>query len=355
MTEKIETILATKLRQKPAAKDLGFGKFFSDHMFTVSYSKERGWTEPKVRPYEPLMLDPAASVLHYGQALFEGMKAFRQVDGRIALFRPEYNWTRLTRGAERLCMQAPSTDLMMQGLRQLIQIDRDWVPQERGTALYIRPTLIATEGFLGVRPAEKYLFFIILSPVGGYYAAGSEAVKIWVEDEDLRAAPGGLGETKAAANYAASLRAAVQAKKKGYSQVLWLDHLRKNVEEVGTMNVFFVLDGEIATPRLNGSILAGGTRDCAIQLLREMGHTVNEREVSFQEIRQGLSNGQLKEAFGTGTAAVVTPIGELAGRDFSLKVGSGGWGAISTELYKKLSAIQYGQEKDLHGWITKLD
>lgn len=361
MTANIETILSSHRRPKPPVKDLGFGKYFSDHMFTLRYKKERGWFDAKVRPYEPLSLDPAASVLHYGQALFEGMKAFRQTNGRVVLFRPDYNWQRISTGAERLCMQAPPKELMMNGLRQLVRVDEDWVPKERGTALYLRPTLISTEAFLGVRPAEEYLFFIILSPVASYYSEGSSAVKIWIEDQDLRAAPGGLGATKAAANYAASLRAAVQAKKKGFSQVLWLDHLRKNIEEVGTMNVFFIFDShsdggavEVATPKLNGSILAGGTRDCAITLLKEAGHKVVEREISLEEVRTGLQNGKLKEAFGTGTAAVVTPIGELAGRDFSIKIGDGGWGAISKNLFQRLSAIQYGEAPDRHGWISEI-
>lgn len=354
MTANIQTILSSHRRTKPPVKDLGFGKYFSDHMFTAQYSKSEGWHQAQVRPYEALSLDPAASVLHYGQALFEGMKAFRQANGRIVLFRPEYNWLRLCAGAERLCMQAPPKELMIEGLRELVRVDEDWVPRERGTSLYLRPTLISTEAFLGVRPAEGYLFFIILSPVSTYYSEGSAAVKIWVEDQDLRAAPGGLGATKAAANYAASLRAAVQAKKKGFAQVLWLDHLRKNIEEVGTMNVFFVFDGEIATPKLNGSILAGGTRDCAITLLREAGHSVVEREVSLEEVRTGLASGRLREAFGTGTAAVVTPIGELAGREFSSRIGDGGWGSVSKALYRQLSAIQYGEEPDRHGWISPL-
>lgn len=354
MTVNIETILSSSRRPKPPVRELGFGKFFSDHMFTAEYTKGRGWHDAQVRPYENLSLDPAASVLHYGQALFEGMKAFRQSNGRIVLFRPEYNWQRLCAGAERLCMQAPPKEIMIEGLRQLVRVDQDWVPHERGTALYLRPTLISTEAFLGVRPAERYLFFIILSPVASYYAEGSAAVKIWIEDEDLRAAPGGLGATKAAANYAASLRAAVQAKKKGYAQVLWLDHLRKNIEEVGTMNVFFVFENEIATPKLNGSILAGGTRDCAITLLQEAGHKVVEREISLEEVRRGLQNGKLKEAFGTGTAAVVTPIGELAGREFNSRLGDGGWGPVAKDLFQKLSGIQYGEIPDRHGWVSEI-
>lgn len=354
MIPTITTTLTSHPRKRPSENELGFGKYFSDHMFVARFNREKGWFSAAVQPYQSLQVDPAASVLHYGQALFEGMKAFRQVSGRLVMFRPEFNWARLNAGAERLCMQAPPKELMLEGLKELIDVDQEWVPKAKGTALYLRPTLIATEPFLGVRPADEYLFFIILSPVGNYYSEGSTAIKIWVEQQDLRAAPGGLGATKAAANYAASLRAAVQAKKNGYSQVLWLDHLRKNIEEVGTMNVFFVFNDQVATPKLNGSILAGGTRDCAIQLLKESGKKIVEREISLAEVQEGLKSGRLKEAFGTGTAAVITPIGELAGAEFKSQIGDGGWGPLSTALFRRLSEIQKGEEPDRYGWIVPI-
>lgn len=344
-------------RPRPAVDQLGFGRYFSDHMFTAAYSKARGWHDAKVVPYGPLSIDPGAAVLHYGQALFEGLKAFRQNSGEVAVFRPSFNWNRLRRGADRLCMEAPPEDLWRQGLIELLKVDRDWVPSAPGTALYIRPTLIATEAFLGVRPSAEYLFFILLSPVGNYYAEGASAVRIWVEKTYTRAAPGGLGETKAAANYAGSLKAALEAKQKGYSQVLWLDVGKDHVEEVGTMNVFFVVGDEVVTPRLDGTILEGGTRQVAIDLLRRAGHRVTEREVSLAGLREAALKGMFKEAFGTGTAAVISPIGELASDDFRLELKSSdprGWGPVARRLYDEITGIQTGFLPDSAGWLEKI-
>ncbi|MES3036363.1 MAG: branched-chain amino acid aminotransferase [Bdellovibrionota bacterium] len=345
------------VKAQPASSALGFGKFFTDHMFVARYSRERGWYGTEVVPYAPLAMDPGASVLHYGQALFEGLKAFRQSDGSISVFRPEFNWKRMTFGAGRLCMEAPPLDLWMEGLDALLKVEQAWVPKEKGTALYIRPTLIGTESFLGVRPSNEYLFFIILSPVGAYYSEGTKPVKIWVEKGFVRAAPGGLGETKAAANYAGSLKAAQNAKEKGYAQVLWLDVTKTHIEEVGTMNVFFDFGDEVVTPALDGTILEGGTRQVVIELLREQGRKVSERKLSLSEILGAHKEGRLKEAFGTGTAAVISPIGELSSEDFKIvfKPAEGTeWGPTATQLYKRITDIHYGIAPDTHGWLTPI-
>jgi len=345
---------AAQKKVKPNVSDLGFGKYFTDHMFQVNYSEKKGWHSSRITPYEPLMIEPGASVLHYGQALFEGMKSFKQVNGQCVLFRPEFNAHRLQEGAERLCMQAPPTEMMLEGIRELVKIDNEWVPNTKGASLYIRPTLIGTESFLGVRPSNEYLFFAICSPVASYYAEGAQPVKIWVEDTYVRAARGGLGFTKAGANYAASLKAALEAKKKGYAQVLWQDVTHKYIEEVGTMNVFFVFENEIVTPALNGSILAGGVRDCAITLLKHMGLKVTERELSMTEVIEAHTKGQLREVFGTGTAAVISPVGELASPKFTLRINDGHKGPIATRLYDEITGIQYGEKPDLFNWIEKL-
>lgn len=342
-------------KEKPAAEGLGFGKYFTDHMLTIKYQNQR-WLTPEIRPYEPLILDPAASVLHYGQALFEGMKAFRQENGKITLFRPDYNWNRMNRGAERLCMPTIPLEYFMEGIKELVQVDETWVPKEPNCSLYIRPTLIGTEGFLGVRPSEEYLFFVILSPVGSYYGQGQQqGVKIWVEEQFVRAAPGGLGATKAAANYANSLYAAYDAKKKGYAQVLWLDVTHEYIEEVGTMNVFFVFEDGIVTPPLGGTILAGGVRDSAIQLLREWNLPLVERPLTFREIEQASQNGRLREVFGTGTAAVITAVEELHRKSGDpIVLPQKGMGPVSQRLFDTLNSIQRGTIADKHGWLVHI-
>ncbi len=348
-------------KTKPSQQSLGFGQYFSDHMFTLEYSPELGWHNAEVKPYQNLALDPAASVLHYGQALFEGMKAFKQKPSsqtekeRIVLFRPEYNCQRLQQGAERLCMIAPPTDMMIEGIKKLVAIDHDWVPEQRGCSLYIRPTLIGTEGFLGVRPSQNYLFYVILSPVGAYYKEGLSPIPIWVEEKDLRAAPGGLGATKAGANYAASLRAALEAKKKGYSQVLWLDVNRQYIEEVGTMNVFFVIDGQVITPSLDGTILSGGVRNSVLELLKSWNIPVQERKISILEILKALQEGKLSEGFGTGTAAVISPIGELAFKTQTFQLNANKIGPLSQRLYDAITAIQYGESTDNFQWLQSID
>ncbi len=341
-------------RPKPAASELGFGKYFSDHMFLMNYSEKNQWHSPRITPYQALLIDPAATVLHYGQALFEGMKCFRQKNNDCVLFRPEFNAKRMQVGADRLCMQAPSAEAMLSGIKSLVDVDRDWVPQERGSSLYLRPTLIGTESFLGVRPSSDYLFFIICSPVSSYYSEGADPIKIWVEDTYIRAAPGGLGATKAGANYASSLKAALEARKKGFAQVLWQNVTHQSIEEVGTMNVFFVFENEIVTPALNGSILAGGVRDSVITLLKHFNLPISERELSMTEVIEAHKKNRLKEVFGTGTAAVISPVGELSSNNFKLTINEGKRGPIATRIYDEITAIQYGEKEDHFNWLHKV-
>lgn len=342
-----------QLKVKPPVNDLGFGKYFSDHMFQATFTTGKGWHSAKVSPYQALQIDPGASALHYGQALFEGMKAFRQANGDCVLFRPEFNWKRLADGAERLCMVAPPKELMLDGIRELVKIERDWIPDARGASLYLRPTLIGTESFLGVRPADEYLFFVICSPVASYYAEGTSPVKIWVEDTYIRAAPGGLGATKAGANYAASLKAAHLAKQKGYAQVLWQDVGHQYIEEVGTMNVFFVFENEVVTPKLDGSILPGGVRDSVLTLLEKFKVPVSERKLSMKEVRSAFEGGTLKEVFGTGTAAVISPVGELSSPAYKMVINEGKTGPLAQKLYDAITGIQYGDQPDTMGWTEK--
>ncbi|MCM2280778.1 MAG: branched-chain amino acid aminotransferase [Bdellovibrionaceae bacterium] len=342
-------------KPKPKSTEYGFGRFFSDHMYMVDYSAADGWHSPRIVPYQPLTLDPGAAVLHYGQAIFEGLKAFRGVDGKIRLFRPEMNWKRLTASADRLCMKAPDLPTYMEGLQQLVTTEREWVPTKEGTALYLRPTLIGTEAFLGVRPAEKYLYYVIASPVGAYYGDSLDSVKIWIEREYSRAAPGGIGAAKAGGNYASSLKAALEAKKRGYAQVLWTDAgQHKFVEEVGTMNVFFLIGDRVITPALSGTILPGVMRDSVIEVLRSWNLQVEERSVPLAEILEAHKNGELKEVFGTGTAAQVSPVSELGTEEQVYKIGSGGVGPLSDRLYTYFMELNYGRTKDTMGWLHEI-
>jgi branched-chain amino acid aminotransferase len=351
----ISVTLTTAKRPRPDPKDLGFGKYFSDHMFTMEWDAEKGgWQEGRIVPYAPFSIDPAAAALHYGQAMFEGCKAFRQTDGSIALFRPRMHAERMAHGAPRLCMPSPDVETFLEATRALVKTDADWVPSAPQTALYLRPTLIATEGFLGVRPSNKYLFFIITSPVGSYYGGGLRPVKIWVEKEQTRAARGGIGAAKAAANYVASLHAAVRAKKAGYEQVLWLDSTRHEfVEEVGTMNFACVIGKELVTPPLSDSILAGVTRDSILKLAAGLGLTPRQRALSLAEVVEKNKSGELTEAFGCGSAAVISPIGELAIGDEKLVIGSGETGPVARALYDQITGIQRGTVPDAHGWLER--
>jgi len=347
----ISTRLSSQLKPIPPASDLAFGRYFTDHWFFAKYAKGKGWFEAAVEPYGKISLDPGASVFHYGQALFEGMKAFGQPDGSISVFRPDFNVERMAHGAERLCLVAPPADLFKSGLKKLLQADARWIPKEPGCSLYIRPTLIGTEAFLGVRPSNEVMFFIMLSPVGNYYSSKSSTLRIWIENKALRAAPGGLGATKAGANYAASLQAALVAKEKGFDQVLWTDVEHKAIEEVGTMNVFFVFKDEIVTPALNGSILAGGMRDSVIQWLKHKKQNVSERKLTVDELLQRQKKGELLEAFGTGTAAVISPVGEFCYNDVCFAVNDRSPGVVSQGLYKDITAIQYGRAPDVFNWM----
>ncbi len=343
----------THPRPRPNESELGFGRYFSDHMLTMEYSPEKSWHDPKVVPYAPISLEPGAGVFHYGQALFEGLKAFRSAEGKVSLFRLNDHCARMARGAPRLCMPAVEPEEMRELCLAFTRTDADWVPKPAGTAMYLRPFIIATESFLGVRPANRYLFVIIGSPVGAYYAGGVKPVRIWVEHLQTRAAPGGLGGVKAGANYAASLLAAQRAKEKGFDQVLWLDGVKHEViEEVGTMNLFVLLGEELITPPLSDSILAGVTRDTVITLAREAGVKVSERALSMHEVLQAHKKGALKEVFGSGTAAVISPVGELAFAGEKLSINKGEVGALAGQLYEGISGIQRGTRPDKHGWLT---
>jgi len=351
----IKVNLSANSKAKPDQNALGFGKYFTDHMFVMEYTEGQGWHDAEIRPYGPLNLMPGAMVLHYGQAVFEGMKAYRNKDGKVVLFRPKKNFERLNKSDERLCIPYIDEDFAIEALRKLVDVDKDWIPTAKGTSLYIRPFVIATEEALGVHPSHSYQFIIILSPVGAYYAEGINPVRICIEDEYVRAVKGGIGFTKATANYAISLKGQEKAKKLGYTQVLWLDGVeRKYIEEVGTMNVFFKIGGKLVTPSLEGSILPGVTRDSVIALAKDWGVTVEERKISVDELYQAHAEGKLEEAFGSGTAAVVSPIGEFNWAGKSIIVSEGKIGAFAQKLYDELTGIQYGFVADRFGWVTEV-
>lgn len=337
------------------ANQVAFGTVFTDHMFVVDYTPEQGWHDARVEPYAPFAVDPACCVLHYCQTVFEGLKCYRREDGGLQLFRPRDNFARMNRSASRICMPEIDVELAMQGLTELIKLDADWVPGSPGTSLYIRPTLIATDNMLGVHASRSYRFFIILSPVGAYYAEGLAPVKIYVESQFVRAVPGGVGFTKTGGNYAASILAGEVAAKKGYAQVLWLDgRENKYIEEVGSMNMFFKIDGKLVTPELNGSILSGITRDSVIALAKDMGVETMERKLPMAEVFEDAKNGKLEEAFGSGTAAVISPVGGLAWNDDFVELSGGNIGPLTQKLYDELTGIQYGRVPDPHGWIVKI-
>lgn len=349
----IKLIKTTSPKAKPSDEtQLGFGKCFTDHMFLMDYTQGKGWHDPRIVPYGPLSLDPSCSVFHYGQEVFEGMKAYKTADGSIQLFRPEENFKRLNRSNERLCIPEIDVDFCVEAVKELIRVDRDWIPSAEGTSLYVRPFIIGCEPVLGVHPANNYLFVIILSPSGSYYANGMAPVKIFVESQYVRAVRGGIGYAKTGGNYAASLKAQQDAA--GYSQVLWLDGVeRKYIEEVGAMNVFFVIGDEIVTPELQGSILPGITRKSCIEILKDWGYTVHERRLSIDEVREAARSGQLKEMFGTGTAAVISPVGELKYQDEIIRIGDG-IGELTQKLYDELTGIQLSKREDRFGWIQKI-
>lgn len=334
---------------------LVFGTIFTDHMYVMEYSTEKGWHDPAIMPYQPITLDPSAMVFHYGQEMFEGLKAYKTEDGRILLFRPDKNAERAVNSNRRLMIPEIPVDDFINGVKTLVELDQAWIPTKEGTSLYVRPFVIATDPFLGVRPSNTYKFIIILSPVGAYYPEGLNPVKIWIEDEFVRAVRGGIGEAKAGGNYVASMAAQVKAHEEGYSQVLWLDGVeRKYIEEVGAMNIFFKINGTVVTPVLNGSILPGVTRNTCIELCKEWGLPVEERRISVDELEEAARTGALKEVWGTGTAAVISPVGHLRYVNDVFQIGDGGIGEISQRLYDTVTGIQLGKIEDTHGWTMEV-
>ena len=337
---------------RPDAGTLGFGKYFTDHMFMMDYDAGQGWHDARIVPFAPLTLTPAAAVFHYGAEVFEGLKAYRTADGNVQLFRPIDNMRRMNDSAERIGLPQFDEQDGMQALLALVDLDRDWVPAQDGTSLYLRPFLIATDPSLGIHTIEHALFCIIASPSGSYYKEGINPVRIMIETADVRAVRGGTGYAKCGGNYAAANRAGARAEQLGYSQVLWLDGVeRKYVEEVGSMNVMFKIAGTVVTPKLTGSVLPGITRRSCIQLLQDWGVPVEERLLPVDELMDALQAGTLEEAFGCGTAAVVSPIGELRYGDVQMQVGGGRIGALTQRLYDELTGIQYGRRPDPHGWV----
>lgn len=347
----------TLLPKPTDESQLGFGKLFTDYMLKMDYEEGKGWNNTRIEPYGPLEIDPANTSLHYGQLIFEGMKAYRTADGGVALFRPKDNIQRLNKSAARFCMPEMDVDKTVEALAELIRLEKDWIPKGEGTSLYVRPFTISVDNFLGVRPADKYLFMVILSPVGSYYKGGLAPVGIYVEDEYVRAAArGGTGFAKCAGNYAASLIAQRKAQEEGFTQVLWLDSDEgRYIEEIGTSNAFFVIDGEVITPALGGSILPGITRDSAIQLLKHWDIPVTERRLTIDEVIQAHGAGKLDEVFATGTAAVVSPVGELSFQEKLYEINNGEIGKIAQRLYDGITGIQTGTVEDPFGWHYRLD
>ncbi len=343
------------LKPKPDNSSLGFGTIFTDHMFNMDYNPDNGWHNPRIESYTPIEMDPATAVLHYGQAVFEGLKAYRTDSGAIQFFRPKDNFKRLNRSCQMLCIPEFDEDFVFDAMKQLIALEKNWIPGAPETSLYIRPTIIATDPFLGVRASYTYRFFIILSPVGAYYSEGFNPVKIWVTKNHVRAVRGGIGEAKAAGNYAASLYAGEEAHKNGYTQVLWLDGVhQKYIEEVGSMNIFFVIDDELVTPVLNGSILPGITRDSVLTMAKKWNIKVSERQISIDDLIDAYDSGKLQEIFGSGTAAVISPVGEMKYSDRVINIGGGKVGPMANRLYQAITDIQYGRTEDTQGWIEKL-
>lgn len=353
--------LAVELTKNPKAKPkkgdkLNFGVITTDHMFIMNYDEGAGWHDPRIVPYGNISLDPCAVCLHYGQEVFEGLKAYRTKDNKIQLFRPDRNMARLNSSNERLCIPLIDEDFAVEAIKKLVEVDKDWVPYEEGTSLYIRPFIIATDPHLGVHPGKHLMFIVVLSPVGAYFPNGLDPVKIYIETKYVRAVRGGMGYVKTGGNYAASLKAQDEAEKQDYDQVLWLDGVeRKYIEEVGAMNVFFVINNEVVTPELGGSILPGITRMSAIELLRDWGLKVTERKISVDEIIERIDKGELDEAFGTGTAAVISPIGTLKINDKVTVINNNKIGDISKRLYDELTGIQWGKIEDTRGWTVKID
>jgi branched-chain amino acid aminotransferase len=343
----------TAPRQKPADDTLSFGRVLTDHMFLMNYEEGRGWFNPRVEPYGPLSLDPATSVLHYGQAIFDGLKAFRGDDGQIRLFRAERHAERLNRSAQIMCMPEVPVDIVRASFDALVGVDADWVPRKAGTSLYLRPTIIATDVMLGVHPARSLLYFLIMSPVGSYYKEGVKPVRILASDKHVRAVRGGTGEAKTAANYAQSLAGQRDAAEAGYTQVLYLDGVeRRFLDEVGTMNIMVRIGDEVITPPLAGTILDGVTRASTLQLMRDWGLKVSERPIAIDEVMEAGRHGTLREMWGTGTAAVVSPVGTLGYKGEDILINGGQTGEVTQRLYDAIVGIQYGRTNDPHNWTS---
>lgn len=346
----------TTPRPKPAMENLPFGKYFSDHMFVMDYTEGKGWHDARIVPYGPIALDPSAMVFHYAQEIFEGLKTYKAKDGHVRLFRPKKNFERMNISCERIAIPQIDVDFCVEALKQLVELDRDWIPEQEGASLYIRPFIIATDEYLGVRPSSTYKFMIICSPSGLYYPEGLDPVKIYVEDNYVRTVRGGTGFTKTGGNYAGSIKAQVIAHERGYSQVLWLDGVeQKYIEEVGSMNIFFKIDGEVVTPMLNGSILSGITRMSTIELLKKWGIPVSERKISIQEVYDAYQTGKLEECFGTGTAAIISPVGELRWDEHVMTINNNQIGEITQRIFDTITGIQTGTIDDEMNWVIKVD
>lgn len=344
-------------KEKPADETkLGFGHIFTDHMFVMNYDRGEGWHDARIVPYGDISLAPAAMCLHYGQEIFEGLKAYRTADGTVQLFRPEENFKRMNNSAKRMVIPEIDEEFMLKALKKLISIEKDWVPHKEGASLYIRPFIISTDPYVGVKPADHYMLMIILSPSGAYYSGGLNPVKIYVEKNYVRAVRGGTGFAKTAANYAISLIGQEVADEQQYDQVLWLDGVeQKYIEEVGSMNIFFVIDGEVITPKLTGSVLPGITRKSALEICKKKGYKVSEKRISIDEVAKAYDEGKLNEVFGTGTAAVISPVGKLKWGDKVMDINNNKIGPVSQMLYDTMTGIQWGKIPDEFGWITKID
>jgi branched-chain amino acid aminotransferase len=354
--EQIKYIIKERTEKIVLPKNLGFGQIFTDHIFEMDYTKEKGWHNSTIKPLENLQMHPAMSVIHYGQSIFEGLKAFKTVNDEVVIFRPDVHIQRLNNSAKRICMPEVDVNFALEALKELVAIESDWIPTNRGESLYIRPFMFGTDPALGVRPSFDYKLVFLLSPVGAYYPEGFKPVRILVQDDYVRAVRKGLGECKTSANYAASLLAAQEASKKGFTQVLWLDGVeQKYLEEVGTMNIFVQFKDEITTPKLSGSILPGVTRRSVIQILKEWGMNVTERTISIDEVTSAYDKGNLVGLFGTGTAAIISSIGWLTYKDKNMTFNNGQPGELDLKLFQELTSIHYNEKPDTHNWLFKVE
>lgn len=356
MSNRFSVELTKNPKQKPDPDSLRFGTVFTDHMFVMDYDPENGWHDGKIVPYGPLALDPATVVFHYGQEMFEGLKAYKTKEGKVQLFRPDMNAKRTNNTNKRMCIPQIDEQMYIDAIKELVAVDKDWIPQKPDTALYIRPFIIGTDKFLGVAASNTYKFIIILSPVGPYYESGLAPTRIYVENEFVRSAPGGTGYAKIGGNYASAMIAEQKAHDMGYDQVLWLDAKEgKYVEEIGTSNAFFKIDGELYTAPLEGTILPGITRDSMITVMKDWGYKVNEVRFTIEDVFKASEEGRLEEVFATGTAAVISPVGELYWNDKHIVINNNEIGELSQKLYDELYGIQTGEKADTRGWIVPVE